>query len=70
MIKMAVLGSTNGTDLRAIMAAISKGALDAEVSVVISNRKSACILERARNYNVPAIFISHKEKLEKNLMPR
>ena len=62
MIKLAVLGSTNGTDLRAIMAAISKGALDAEVSVVISNRKSAYILERARNYNVPAIFISHKEK--------
>ena len=62
MIKLAVLGSTNGTDLRAIMAAISKGALDAEVSVVISNRKSAYILERARNYDVPAIFISHKEK--------
>ena len=62
MIKLAVLGSTNGTDLRAIMVAISKGELDAEVSVVISNRKSACILERARNYNVPAIFISHKEK--------
>ena len=62
MIKLAVLGSTNGTDLRAIMAAISKGALDAEVSVVISNRKSAYILEHARNYDVPAIFISHKEK--------
>jgi phosphoribosylglycinamide formyltransferase-1 len=62
MIKMAVLGSTNGTDLRAIIAAISKGELDAEVSVVISNRKSAYILERARNYDVPAIFISHKEK--------
>ena len=62
MIKLAVLGSTNGTDLRAIMAAISKGELEAEVSVVISNRKSAYILERARNYDVPAIFISHKEK--------
>jgi len=62
MIKLAVLGSTNGTDLRAIMAAISKGELEAEVSVVISNRKSAYILERARNYEVPAIFISHKEK--------
>jgi len=62
MIKLAVLGSTNGTDLRAIMAAISKGELEAEVSVVISNRKSAFILERARHYDVPAIFISHKEK--------
>ena len=62
MIKLAVLGSTNGTDLRAIMAAISKGELEAEVSVVISNWKSAFILERARHYDVPAIFISHKEK--------
>jgi phosphoribosylglycinamide formyltransferase-1 len=62
MIKLAVLGSTNGTDLRAIMAAISKGELEAEVSVVISNRKNAYILEHARNYDVPAIFISHKEK--------
>ena len=62
MIKLAVLGSTNGTDLQAVVEAISKGELDAEVSVVISNRKNAYILGCARNYDVPAIFISHKEK--------
>ena len=61
-LKLGILGSTKGTDLLAILDSINSGKLDAEVSVVISNRKSAYILERARNYDVPAIFISHKEK--------
>ena len=62
MIKLGVLGSTNGTDLRAIFDAIGSGELNAEVSVVLSNQKNAYILERAENHNVPAMFISHKEK--------
>jgi phosphoribosylglycinamide formyltransferase-1 len=61
-LKLGILGSTKGTDLLTILDSINSGKLDAEVSVVISNRKSAYILERARNYDVPAIFISHKEK--------
>jgi len=59
---LAVLGSTNGTDLQAILDAINNGELDAEVSVAISNRENAYILERAKNHNVPAVFISHKGK--------
>ena len=62
MIKLGVLGSTNGTDLRTIFDAIGSGELNAEVSVVLSNQKNAYILERAENHNVPAMFISHKEK--------
>ena len=62
MIKLGVLGSTKGTDLQAILDAIGSGELNAEVSVVLSNRKNAYILERAENHNVPAMFISHKEK--------
>ncbi|MDP6725993.1 MAG: phosphoribosylglycinamide formyltransferase [Candidatus Marinimicrobia bacterium] len=62
MIKLGVLGSTNGTDLQAILDAIASGELDAEVSVVLSNRKNAYILERTENHSVPAVFISHKEK--------
>ena len=61
-LKLGVLGSTNGTDLQAILGAITSGDLNAEVSVVISNRKNAYILERAENHNVPAMFISHKGK--------
>ena len=62
MIKLGVLGSTNGTDLQTILDSISSGELNGEVSVVLSNRKNAYILERAKNYNVPAFFLSHKEK--------
>ncbi len=61
-IKIGVIGSTNGTDLQAILDAIASGELEAEVSVVLSNRKNAYILERAENHNVPAVFISHKGK--------
>jgi formyltetrahydrofolate-dependent phosphoribosylglycinamide formyltransferase len=61
-LKLGILGSTNGTDLQAILDSISEGELNAEVSVVLSNRKNAYILERAKNCNVPAFFLSHKKK--------
>ena len=61
-IKLGIIGSTKGTDLQAILDAIQSGELSAEVSVVISNRKNAYILERAENHNMPAAFISHKGK--------
>tara|TARA_B100000315_G_scaffold59327_1_gene53849 strand:+ start:678 stop:1262 length:585 start_codon:yes stop_codon:yes gene_type:complete len=62
MIKLGVLGSTNGTDLQTILDSIASGELVGEISVVLSNRKNAYILERAKNHNVPAFFLSHKEK--------
>jgi formyltetrahydrofolate-dependent phosphoribosylglycinamide formyltransferase len=62
MIKLGVLGSTKGTDLQAILDTINDGQLDAEVSVVVSNRKSAYILERAKSHGVPTFFIPHKGK--------
>ena len=61
-LKLGILGSTNGTDLQAILDAISSGELDAKISVVLSNRKNAYILERAENHNVSAVFVSHKDK--------
>ena len=61
-IKLGVLGSTKGTDLQAISDAIHRGDLDASVEVVISNRKKAYILERARNHGIEAVFISHRER--------
>ncbi len=62
MIKIGVLGSTKGTDLQAILDTINDGQLDAEVSVVVSNRKSAYILERAKSHGVPTFFIPHQGK--------
>ena len=66
MIRLGVLGSTNGTDLQAVIDAILSERLNACVSVVVSNRAGAFILERANNHGVPAFFISHKEKSREN----
>ena len=45
MIRLGVLGSTNGTDLQAILDAIESKRLISEVSVVISN-KEKCVYSR------------------------
>ena len=61
-LKLGILGSTKGADLQAILDAVSSGELDAKVSVVLSNRKKAYILERAENHQIPAFFMSQKNK--------
>ena len=62
MIRLAVLGSTRGTDLQPIIDEIEKGALDAKIEIVISNKKEAYILERAQKYNLKNIFIDSNGK--------
>ena len=59
MIRLGVLGSTKGTDLQAILDAIHNDGLDATVVVVVSNRENSYILERARNYTIPDVFVPH-----------
>jgi phosphoribosylglycinamide formyltransferase-1 len=61
-LKLGVLGSTSGTDMQAIIDEIGAGRLDAEISVVISNKKDAFILERARKHGLHAVFIDPKGK--------
>jgi phosphoribosylglycinamide formyltransferase-1 len=61
-IKIGVLGSTKGTDMQAIIDAIERKELDAEIVCVISNEEDAFILERARNHGIEAIFIEYKGK--------
>ena len=62
MIQLGILGSTKGTDLKAIHEAINQKVLNAKISVIISNRPNAYILKRADNYNIPNCFISSKNK--------
>lgn len=60
-LNLGVLVSGNGTNLQAILDAVTGGALDARVRVVVSNKADAPALERARKSNVPAIAIPHKD---------
>lgn len=57
MINIAALGSTRGTDLQAVIDAIKKGELDAKIAFVLSNKKDAFILDRARSNEIEAIFL-------------
>ena len=61
MLKIGVLVSGSGTNLQAIIDNIKSGFIAAEISVVISNRKSAYGLERAKGEGIPAQFISKKQ---------
>eukprot|EP01035_Chromulina_nebulosa_P019941 gene19941-25907_t len=59
-IKLGVLGSTRGTDMQAIINAIQSNDLNAKISIVISNKADAGILERANNHNIKNVAISSK----------
>jgi formyltetrahydrofolate-dependent phosphoribosylglycinamide formyltransferase len=54
--RLAVLISGNGTNLQAILDAIRMRVLDAQVVVVVSNRKAAFGLERAQKAGVPVRY--------------
>src|ERR1700682_3003525 len=59
-VKLGILISGEGTNLQAIIDAIDRGELKAEVRVVISNKTAARGLERARRHSIPAEFIDHR----------
>ena len=58
MINIGVLGSTNGTDLKAVLDAADNKTIDASVNIVISNRKNAYILKKSAARGVETSFVS------------
>jgi formyltetrahydrofolate-dependent phosphoribosylglycinamide formyltransferase len=53
---LAVLISGNGSNLQAIIDAVAGGRLDAQIAVVISNRKDAFGLTRAQRAGIPTRY--------------
>lgn len=63
MYKIAVLASTNGTDLQAIIDEMKAGKMEGiELSVVIGNREKAYALKRAKEQGYEAVFVDAKDK--------
>lgn len=63
MINIAVLGSTRGTSLQPILDALDSGALEGvQIKFILSDRKNAGILERARKHGQLAIYLSGQGK--------
>ena len=56
-LRLAILGSGRGTNCRAILEQIQSGQLPAEVSLVISDVFDAPILDIAREFFVPNVYL-------------
>lgn len=62
MLKIAVLVSGGGTNLQAIIDKIENGTIEnAEIKVVISNKKDAYALERAKKHGISGEYLSPKD---------
>lgn len=61
MFRIAVLVSGGGSNLGSVIESIDKGYLNCSIEAVISDKKDAFALERAREKNIPAFVISKKE---------
>ena len=56
-LKVGVLGSTRGSALQGMLDAIATGALDVEIVLVVTDKQTAPILERAASHGVRALFL-------------
>lgn len=59
-LRVAVLASGRGSNLQAIIDAIEAGQVQARIVAVISNKKDAIALERARKHGLKDLFVDPK----------
>lgn len=59
-LRLGVLASGRGSNLQAVIDAIEAGTVKARIAVVISNKKDAQALVRARAHGVPEVFLDPK----------
>ena len=59
-LRVAVLASGRGSNLQAIIDAIEAGTVQAKIVAVISNKKEAPALERARRHGLSDLFVDPK----------
>ncbi|MFH1081140.1 MAG: phosphoribosylglycinamide formyltransferase [Pseudomonadota bacterium] len=60
-LKLGVLVSGSGSNLQSIIDRIEADALNAEISVTISNNPDAYALVRCRKHGIPAVVVRHQD---------
>lgn len=58
MMRLAILGSTRGTNLNALVNAIKQQHLSASIEIILSNKADAIILEKAKGFGIKSLFIN------------
>jgi phosphoribosylglycinamide formyltransferase-1 len=69
MIRLGVLVSGRGSNLQAIIDAVERGEVQAQIAIVISNRPEAYALTRAASHRIPARVVREEDypsRLEHN----
>jgi phosphoribosylglycinamide formyltransferase-1 len=61
-LNVAVLASTKATDLEAVIAKVKTEELNINIPILISDKKEAFCLERARGHGIEAMFINPEGK--------
>jgi phosphoribosylglycinamide formyltransferase-1 len=61
-LSIGVIASGSGTDLQSIIDASEQNMIDAEVVVVISDKRNAKALKRAKNHHIPSFFVDPNGK--------
>ena len=59
--RIGVLISGRGSNLQAILDAVTDGRLEAEIAVVISNKADAAGLDRARRAGIESLHLNHRD---------
>lgn len=68
MLKIVVCVSGGGTNLQAIIDAVNNGTItNTEIAGVISNNRNAFALERAKQAGIPAVCVSPKDYINRDL---
>lgn len=70
MKKIGVLVSGGGTNLQSLIDAVEQREINGEIAVVISNKKDAFGLERAKKYNIEAVYSNDEEEIIRVLEER
>lgn len=63
MLKIAVFVSGGGTDLQSVIDAVKNNSINGEIAIVISNRKNAYGLERARQAGIETAVVRKDDEL-------
>jgi phosphoribosylglycinamide formyltransferase-1 len=69
-LRIAVLASGSGTTLQAVIDACERGALDAEVVLVISNNSGSGAMARAARHGIAACHLSNRSHTEAGALDR
>lgn len=67
MLKIAVFVSGGGTNLQSLIDEVKKGTINGEIALVVSNRKKAYGLQRAKDAGIDAMCIKDQQELIQKL---